>query len=72
MTLGISILYRVQLVRVLNGVVGCPLGNTDDRDCDRFQVCVFALLLMLADCTCYLNLEESYVITHNILGAVFV
>lgn len=33
MTLGISILYRVQLVRVLNGVVGCPLGNINDKAC---------------------------------------
>lgn len=33
MTLGISILYRVQLVRVLNGVVGCPQLVSDFSPC---------------------------------------
>ena len=33
MTLGISILYRVQLVRVLSGAVGHPLGDAHNRSC---------------------------------------
>ncbi len=37
MTLGISILYRVQLVRVLSGAVGHPLGDTHYRSCVGFH-----------------------------------
>lgn len=37
MTLGISILYRVQLVRVLSGAVGRPLGDTHYRSCVGFH-----------------------------------
>lgn len=37
MTLGISILYRVQLVRVLSGAVGRPLGDAHDRSSVGFH-----------------------------------
>lgn len=38
MTLGISILYRVQLVRVLSGDAGHPLGVTHYRSCIGFPI----------------------------------
>ena len=37
MTLGISILYRVQLVRVLSRAVGHPLGDIHYRSCIGFH-----------------------------------
>lgn len=37
MTLGISILYRVQLVRVLSGAVGRLLGDAHNRSCVGFH-----------------------------------
>lgn len=45
MTLGISILYRVQLVRLLSRAVGRPLGDTHHRSCVGFNFLLFVLLL---------------------------